>query len=379
MKKWLASFIMAAFVLLSACQQAPSETISSATLPPNSVEQSEGNSSRIKLEIPVKTIEDPEVPFILKIDAPVYYDGYTSAPSYICLPAKFDNTDSAAKLFFGDQYDEIQRTEDHDTTGISWPYETPLLWMEKYSSLEPYYYSLEFIHSLGTIRGHGDSGLGGASISNPEDLWKTGDKDGDGRASDMKRSREECLAQAQAFIDSLGLDMLLVRTDVLDLTELQLYRFYFGHNYDGIPSSIGVNDTMRQYSWGLSEGEFMTIYVCDAGIYQIEAMLYDVIETKEAQPIISAQEAVTKLIEAAQVYPFPISAYLADGHVIDSISLVYLPQAVEGDGVDVIGDGRGGGLMRNMIPAWQFSTGYSYGQWSAMEMYIDARTGEYLQ
>ena len=125
----------------------------------------------------------------------------------------------------------------------------------------------------------------------------------------MKRSREECLAQAQAFIDALGLDMLLVRTDVLDLTELQLYRFYFGHNYDGIPSSIGVNDAMRQYSWGLSEGEFMTICVCDAGIYKIQAMLYDVIETKEAQPIISAQEAVTKLIEAAQVYPFPISAY----------------------------------------------------------------------
>lgn len=195
----------------------------------------------------------------------------------------------------------------------------------------------------------------------------------------MKRSREECLAQAQAFIDALGLDMLLVRTDVLDLTELQLYRFYFGHNYDGIPSSIGVNDAMRQYSWGLSEGEFMTICVCDAGIYKIQAMLYDVIETKEAQPIISAQEAVTKLIEAAQVYPFPISAYLADGHVINSISLVYLPQAVEGDGVDVIGDERGGGLMRNMIPAWQFSTGYSYGRWSAMEMYIDARTGEYLQ
>mgnify|MGYP004436782439 CR=1 FL=1 len=102
--------------------------------------------------------------------------------------------------------------------------------------------------------------------------------------------------------------------------------------------SRGVNDAMRQYSWGLSKGEFMTIYVCDAGIYKIQAMLYDVIETKEAQPIISAQEAVTKLIEAAQVYPFPISAYLADGHVIDSISLVYLPQAVKGDGVDVIGD-----------------------------------------
>ena len=123
----------------------------------------------------------------------------------------------------------------------------------------------------------------------------------------------------------------------------------------------------------------MTIYVCDAGIHKIEAMLYNVIETKEAQPIISAQEAVTKLIEAAQVYPFPISAYLADGHVIDSISLVYLPQAVEGDGVDVIGDGRGGGLVRNMIPAWQFSTGYSKGRWSAIELYIDARTGEYLK
>ena len=170
MKKLIVSFIMAVLVLLSACQQAPSSNIESATLPPNSVEQSEGNSSRIKLEIPVKTIEDPEVPFILKIDAPVYYDGYTSAPSYICLPAKFDNTDSAAKLFFGDQYDEIQRTEDHDTTGISWPYETPLLWVEKYSSLAPYYYSLEFIHSLGTIAGNGNSGLGGASISKLEDV-----------------------------------------------------------------------------------------------------------------------------------------------------------------------------------------------------------------
>ena len=378
MKKWLASFIMAAFVLLSACQQAPSETITSATLPPGSFEESEGKLTKIKFEMPVESQYDPEDSFILKIDAQVYHDGYTSAPSYICLPMAFGDTLPAGKAFWGDKYNAevIQHTEDRDTTGISWPYKAPLPWVEEYR-LENVGF-LRFTHGLGTIAGKGDPGMDTASVPNIEQWQRTGDADGDGRASEMKRSREECLAQAQAFIDSLSLDMQLIRTDVLDVTAFQSYRFYFAHNYSGIPSSIGVNNLMRNYSWGKSLGEFMIIYVCDAGIYDVDAMLYDIVETKKAQPIISAQEATTKLIEAAQVYPMPVG-HISDGFVIDSISLVYLPQAVEGDGVDVIGDGRGGGLMRNMIPAWQFSTGYSYGQWSAMEMYIDARTGEYLQ
>ena len=375
MKKWLISFMITALALLSACQQVPSDTITSATPPPGSFEESEGKLTKVKFEMPVKSQYDPDVPFILKIDAPVHYDDHTSAPSYICLPAKFDDTLSAAKVFFGEHYADAQRTEDRDTTGISWPYKTPLPWVESYSAPN---LMLRFISSLGEIKGTGISGMDISSIPNIDQWQTTGDTDGDGRASNMKRSREECLAQAQSFVDSLGLDLLLVRTDVLDVTEFQAYRFYFAHSYGGIPSSIGVNDIMRNYSWGQSLGEFMTIYVCDAGIYSVDAMLYDIVETKDAQPIISAQDATAKLIDAAQIYPLPVG-HISDGFIIDSISLVYLPQAVEGDGVDVIGDGRGGGLMRNMIPAWQFSTGYSKGRWSAIELYIDARTGEYLK
>lgn len=378
MKKFIMSFMMVILAFLSACQQAPSDKIISSTLPPDSVAQSSNVSSNIKLETPIKSQYDSEYSFILKIDAQVYHGGYTSAPSYICLPMAFGDTLPAGKAFWGDKYNAevIQHTEDRDTTGISWPYKAPLPWVEEYR-LENVGI-LRFTHGLGTIAGKGDPGMDTASVPNIEQWQRTGDADGDGRASEMKRSREECLAQAQAFIDSLSLDMQLIRTDVLDVTAFQSYRFYFAHNYGGIPSSIGVNNLMRNYSWGQSLGEFMIIYVCDAGIYDVDAMLYDIVETKEAQPIISAQEATTKLIEAAQVYPMPVG-HISDGFVIDSISLVYLPQAVEGDGVDVIGDERGGGLMRNMIPAWQFSTGYSYGRWSAMEMYIDARTGEYLQ
>ena len=163
------------------------------------------------------------------------------------------------------------------------------------------------------------------------------------------------------------------------MTEFQNYRFYFAHNYGGIPSSIGVNESMRQYSWGQSMGEYLTICVCDNGIYDVEGMLYEVVETGESQPLISAEEAVARLMDTAAVMPLPIEPMLASEYTIDSISLVYLPQPVEGDGVDVIGDGRNGGLKRNMIPAWQFATGYFSGTWSAIELYIDARTGEYLQ
>ncbi len=375
--KYIAAFMLLSLVLLSACQQAPSDQITSVTLPPDSVVQSEDNSTHINLDIPVKSINAPDEQFTLKIDATVYYDNFGSAPSYKCLPMEFSDTESAAKVFFGDSYSAVQRSENRDTSDLSWPYKTALPWIETY--VLPDVGSLEFTSSLGTIKGSGSSGMDIGSIPNIEKWQTTGDADGDGIASGMKRSREECREQAQSFIDALGLNMLLVRTDVLDVTEFQCYRFYYAHNYDGIPSSIGVNSLTRNYSWGQSLGEYMTIYVCDAGIYKVDAMLYEIIETAEEQPLIGAQDAATKLLEAAQVYPLPIERKTAEEFSIDSVSLVYLPQAVEGDGVDVIGDERGGGLMRNMIPAWQFSTGYSSGEWSAIELYIDARTGEYLQ
>lgn len=377
MKRYCLMLTMALLLLLSACQQAPSDQLGSSTMPPGSVENTGDGADRIKLDIPAMSSYNAGAQLTLRVDAQVHYSGYDSAPTYVCLPMHFDNSAAAAQAFFSDGYASVQRTEDRDTAGLNWPYQTDLPWIEYYKSPSGEY--LNFTHGLGDIIGGRSSGVDLQSIPNIENWQQPGDADGDGRASGMRLSREECQAQAQALVDALGLDMLLVRTDVLDVTEFQNYRFYFAHNYGGIPSSIGVNESMRQYSWGQSLGEYLTICVCDNGIYDVEGMLYEIVETGESQALISAEEAVARLMDTAAVMPLPIEPMLASEYTIDSISLVYLPQPVEGDGVDVIGDGRNGGLKRNMIPAWQFATGYFSGTWSAIELYIDARTGEYLQ
>lgn len=368
---------MLLLLMLSACQQAPSDQLGSSTMPPGSMEQTGDGASRIKLDIPAMSSYSAGAQLTLRVDAQLHNSGHDSAPAYVCLPMRFDNSAAAAQAFFSDGYASVRRTEDRNTAGLNWPYQTDLPWMEYYRSPSGEY--LNFTHGLGDIIGGGSSGVDLQSIPNIENWQQPGDADGDGRASGMRLSREECQAQAQALVDALGLDMLLVRTDVLDLTEFQNYRFYFAHDYGGIPSSIGVNESMRQYSWGQSLGEYLTICVCDNGIYDVEGMLYEIVETGESQPLISAEEAAARLMDTAAVMPLPILPALASEYIIDSISLVYLPQPVEGDGVDVIGDGRNGGLKRNMIPAWQFATGYFSGTWSAIELYIDARTGEYLQ
>lgn len=376
MKRCLIIALILTLALLSACQQAPSDVLGSSTLPPGSVEYAGDSASRIRLDIPFVSSYAPDEQLTLSVDAQVHHAGHDSAPAYVCLPVHFDNSAAAAQVFFGDAHASVQRTEDRDITGIDWPYQTDFPWIEHYSSPAGGY--LELTHGLGTVIGSNSAGMDLNAIPNIERWQQTGDADGDGRASGMQRTREDCQAQAQALVDALGLDMLLVRTDVLDVTEFQNYRFYFAHDYGGIPSSIGVSTSMCQYSWGLSQGEYFIIYVCDSGIYRVEGTLYDVVETGEIQPLISAEEAAARLMDMAAAMPLPILPQLASEYTLDSISLVYLPQPVEGDGADVIGDGRGGGLKRSMIPAWQFSTGFFSGTWSAIELYIDARTGEYL-
>ena len=52
MKRYCLMLTMALLLLLSACQQAPSDQLGSSTMPPGSVENTGDGASRIKLDIP---------------------------------------------------------------------------------------------------------------------------------------------------------------------------------------------------------------------------------------------------------------------------------------------------------------------------------------
>lgn len=382
MKRIIAILMATAFLVLVGCQNMPNNESNTDLEISKDIEvYDDAGVKRIKFEMPIKLIDDSEVEYKLKIDAKISGEGYERAPSYLCLPAKFDNAAKCASLFLNDE--NIKRVENRDIGGIKWPYKTDKPWLEDFIHLDNATGHLDgnisFEHGLGTIIASKNKGLDKIPDEDTNLIWKTGDKDGDGRAEGMRNSLEDCLELANDFIEAAGLDMLLVRTDVLDLTPFKAYRFYFGRNYNGIPSSVGVNSATTEFSWGQSIGEYMQIVVGDGGILEIRSMIYQTIETQNEEQLISAEEAVARLNEAAKVGIARIEDNIAiEDYIIDNISLVYLPQTVSGDGIDVIGDERGGGLMREMIPAWQFSTGYFSGRWSALEFYIDAVTGAYL-
>ncbi len=118
MKRYCLMLTMALLLLLSACQQAPSDQLGSSTMPPGSLEQTENGASRIKLDIPAMSSYNAGAQLTLRVDAQVHYSGYDSTPTYVCLPMHFDNS-AAAQVFFGDGYASVQHTENRDTAGLS--------------------------------------------------------------------------------------------------------------------------------------------------------------------------------------------------------------------------------------------------------------------